>query len=239
MNADPSADARASSRRAARIEKARAELAEAWTVLKLAELQLARTEISSPYDIRVVSSDVEVGELVGPPEQVGEVARLGVAYRAGALEVDTPIEPNDLRYLDPVIGRSARIRTDSGAYDAEVVRVSSVVAPRTRLASLFLKFSADLPPESLPLPGSFVEAVVTGPSYEDVYALPESAAQEQDSVWVFQDGALVRFEPRTFGRTEAGWVVDAFDAGEGVVLGTLPGAMDGLAVTVTDAAPAQ
>ena len=144
------------------------------TALKLAELQLARTEISSPYDIRVVSSDVEVGELVGPPEHVGEVARLGVAYRAGALEVDTPIEPNDLRYLDPVIGRSARIRTDFGTYDAEVVRVSAVVAPRTRLASLFLEFGGDLPPESLPLPGSFVEAVLAGPSYEDVYVLPES-----------------------------------------------------------------
>ena len=49
-------------------------LALAQTALKLAELQLRRTDISLPYDSRVVSSDVEVGELVGPSEQVGRDA---------------------------------------------------------------------------------------------------------------------------------------------------------------------
>ena len=49
-------------------------------------------------------------------------------------------------------------------------------------------------------------------------------------------GALARFEPNTLGRTEVGWVVDVFDAAEGVVVGTLPGAVDGLAVSVTGAA---
>ena len=179
----------------------------------------------------MVNSDVEIGELVGPPEQIGETARLGVAYRSGALEVDAPIEANDLRYLEPVIGRTASIRTNTGTYDAEVVRVSSVVAPRTRLASLFLRFSGDEPPESLPPPGSFAEVRITGPSYEQVYVLPESAAQGQDTVWVVRDGALARFEPNTLGRTEVGWVVDVFDAAEGVVVGTLPGAVDGLAVS--------
>ena len=236
VSEDPSADARESFRRATRIVMADAALEEAQAALSLAKLDLARTEVSLPYDIRVVNSDVEIGELVGPPEQIGETARLGVAYRSGALEVDAPIEANDLRYLEPVIGRTASIRTNTGTYDAEVVRVSSVVAPRTRLASLFLRFSGDEPPESLPPPGSFAEVRITGPSYEQVYVLPESAAQGQDTVWVVRDGALARFEPNTLGRTEVGWVVDVFDAAEGVVVGTLPGAVDGLAVSVTGAA---
>lgn len=223
-------------RRVARIERAEAKLHAAGVALKLAELQLARTVVSLPYDIRVVNTDVEVGELVGPPEEVGETARLGVAYRTGAVEVDVPVEPNDLRYLEPVIGRAASIHTNSGSYEAEVVRVSSVIAPRTRLASLFLRFSGDLPPESLPLPGSFAEAVIAGPSYEEVYVLPEAVAQDRDTVWLVRDGALTRFEPTARGRVETGWVVDAFDAAEGVVVGTLPGAMDGLAVTVMDTA---
>ena len=222
-------------RRGPWIAAAEAELANARAALGLAKLQLEQTEIALPYDIRVVSSDVAVGELVGPAEVVGEASTLGVVYRTGALEVDAPVEPADLEYLDPVIGRPARVRTASGTYDAEVVRVTSVVAPRTRLASLFLKFSNGLPPGSLPLPGTFVEVVIAGPSYEDVFVLPESASQQGGSVWVVEDGALTAFEPRTLGRTDTGWVVEAFDAGEGVVLGALPDAREGLPVAVTDA----
>lgn len=114
--------------------------------------------------------------------------------------------------------------------------MSSVVAPRTRLASLFLKFPEGQPADSLPLPGTFVEVVIAGPSYDNVYVLPDSVLQEEDSVWVVENGALTSFEPRTLGRTDAGWVVEEFDAGEGVVVGTLPGAREGLEVAVVDAA---
>ena len=61
--------------------------------------------------------------------------------------------------------------------------------------------------------------------------LPDAAAQASDRVWVVRDGALNSVEPRILGRIDGGWVVEAFDAGDGVVLGTLPGAREGLAVT--------
>ena len=76
-----------------------------------------------------------------------------------------------------------------------------------------------------------------GPAYEDVYVLPESVVQERGSVWVVRNGLLSAFTPTTLGRTAAGWVVQAFDAGEGVVVGTLPAAREGLEVDVRVAAP--
>ena len=117
----------------ARLMKARADL-------KLAELHLERTNISFPYASRVINADVEVGELVGPADLVGGAAsRLGAVYRVGALQVDAPIEQRDLQYLEPVIGRAARVVGEMGTWQARVVRVSSVIAPRTRLASVFLR----------------------------------------------------------------------------------------------------
>ena len=89
------------------------------------------------------------------------------------------------------------------------------------------------------MPGTFVEVEVMGPSYEDVYVLPESVLQERDSVWVVSDGVLTSFVPRTVGHTAAGWIVEAFDAGEGVVVGTLPRVREGLAVVATDADPSE
>ena len=212
---------------------AEAELGKAQAALKLAELRLARTDISLPYDIRVVTSDAEVGELVGPAEFVGPQAVLGVVYRIEALQVEAPVEPTDLESLAPAIGRSAEIQTWAGVYAAQVVRASSIVAPQTRLRTLFLKFADGISPESLPLPGTFVEVSIAGAPYENVYVLPESVVQEGDSVWIVQGGLLTSFAPSALGRTDAGWVVEAFDAGEGVVIGTVPGAREGLAVAAT------
>ena len=177
--------------RAFALAEAEARLMGAEADLKLAELQLARTNISYPYASRAINADVAVGELVGPAELVGGAAsRLGVVYRLGALQVDAPIEPRDLEYLDPVIGRTARVVGEMGTWRARVVRVSSVIAPKTRLASVFLKFAEDGPMDSLPVPGTFVEIDLEGPTYDDVYVLPESVLQERNSVWVVRNGLL-------------------------------------------------
>lgn len=229
--------ARGEDARAFALAEAESRLGRAEADLKLAELRLARTNISYPYASRVINADVAVGEVVGPAELVGGAAsRLGTVYRLDALQVDAPIEPRDLEYLDPVIGRTAQVVGEMGRWRARVVRVSSVIAPQTRLASVFLKFAEDEPMDSLPAPGTFVEIDLEGPAYDDVYLLPESVLQERDSVWVVRNGLLSAFTPTTLGRTAAGWVVQAFDAGEGVVVGVLPAAREGLAVQVREAA---
>ena len=208
-------------------------LAKARAELKLAKLDLERTTITFPYDSRVVNTDVEVGELVGPVEEGGRAAPLGIVYRAEALQAEVPIELVDLESLDPVIGRAARLRVGSETHDAEVVRVSSIVAPKTRLATLFLKFSDEATLDSLPLPGMFVEAEIFGSSRDNVYVLPESVLREGGSVWVVHGGILDIVHPATLGRVDAGWVTEAFDFGQGVVVGTVPEARKGMAVAVS------
>ena len=69
----------------------------------------------------------------------------------------------------------------------------------------------------------------------NVFVLPESALQDRNSVWVVEGGALKAFSPNVLGHAEGGLVVEAFDAGDGVVVDTLPGAREGLAVEVSDA----
>ncbi|MCY4026257.1 MAG: efflux RND transporter periplasmic adaptor subunit [Acidobacteria bacterium] len=170
---NPGVEPSASVRRLPAIAEAEARLLKAQAERKLAELRLERTNISFPFASRVMNSDVEVGELVGPADLVGgPAARLGIVYRAAALQVDAPIEPRDLEYLDPVIGRAARVAGEMATWEARVARVSSLVAPQSRLATVFLKFAADADPDSLPVPGTFVEVDIEGPVYEDVFALP-------------------------------------------------------------------
>ena len=220
-------------RRAPRIAKAEAKLASAQAALKLAALQLERTNISLPYDGRVIKTDLEVGAFVGPPHIVGRDAGLGSVYRTDALQVRAPIEQDDLASLEPAIGRSATIRTSSATYTATVERTSAIIAPKTRLATLFLDFADG--EASLPLPGTFAEISIAGPVHDDVFVLPESALQDGGSVWIVDGGALKAVQPQTLGYADGGVVVEAFDAGDGVVVGTLPGAREGLAVEASDA----
>ena len=215
---------------------AEARLAQAQAELKIAELRLARTRIALPYDVRVIATDIEIGELVGPPEDAGGATDIGIVYRNGDLMVQAPIEPRVVASLDPVIGRAARVVGQTGVWNAEVVRVSSIIAMETGLTALSLEFLEEMPIESLPLPGTFVEIEIAGPAHQDVYVLPEAALREGDSVWIVKDGVLSSITPARIGRTGGGRVVEAFDVGDGVVIGPVPGARDGLPVAVADAA---
>ena len=213
------------------IAEAEAGLGQAEAKLALAKLQLERTEISLPFDVRVMSSELEVGDLVGPPDAVGKLSVLGIVYRPDALQVRVPISVRDLDSLETAVGRPARVRTVNGTYKASVARISSVVALESRLAQVFLKFSGETPRTELPVPGTFAEVTIFGPSRDGVFVLPEAAAREQNSIWIVRDGALKALKPATIGRSSDGWVVEAFEPGEGVVVGVLAGASEGLKVS--------
>ena len=164
------------------------------------------------------------------PDDSARSAVLGVVYQPEALQIRVPIEPRDLAYLVPAVGRAVRVTGRLGAWDGEIVRVSSVIDPTSRLGSVFIEFAADTEVAALPDPGTFVEIAIEGPAFADVFVLPHTVPQEAGGLWVVREGRLQRFVPEAHGQTAAGWVVQAFDAGEGVLAGTLSGARDGLEV---------
>ena len=201
-----------------------AKLEKARVALEIAQRRVNKAQISLPFDSKVVNADVGLGELVGPRTP------LGVVYNQADLQIEGPIEIRELAQLHPVVGRSARIQANGRTFGATVVGVSSVVAPRSRMASIFLKFGADVPLDSLPLPGTFAEIFIDGPEVQDVFVLPLSAAQDQESIWVVDNGTLKSVTPTVVGRTKSDWIVEAFDARDGIVLGSVPMAREGLAV---------
>lgn len=196
--------------------------------IELAKRDLEHTEVSLPYDFRVLQSDIEVGEVAATVAVKNN--RLGTGYRTSALQVSVPIELSNLELLQPVAGRPAKIVADGKEYLAKAVGTSWVIAPETRLSRMFLKFADDIPNEDLPLPGTFVKAYLRGPAEENVYILPESSRQEGGTVWIVEDGVLKPFKPVEIGHTQKGWMVEEFDSGDGVVIGALPYAIEGQAV---------
>ena len=206
--------------RVPQIEQARARLASARARSRVAALELSRTRFSLPFSGRVTEAAAEVGQLLTKGQPFGR------AFALDAVEVVGFIGQDDLRRLSPVAGRRATVRAAGEVLPAVVERVSSELDERTRFASLFLSFeeAPDLPP------GTFVDIEVSGPALENTYTLPEAAEQVGAEVWIVDEERLGIVRPTIRGRRGAGIVVDAFDYADGVVIGAVPGAREGLPV---------
>ena len=212
------------------IAQARAQLSAARARSEIAALNLKRTSFSLPFDGRVTDSTAEVGQVLLAGQSFGR------AFAFDALEVVVPIAADELERIEPAIGRSATVRVDSEKIEATVERVSAELDERTRFAELYLRFGPETSP---PPPGTFVDVVVDGPAVERTFVLPAAAEQINRSVWVVAQGVLEPVMPRTLGNTADGWVVDAFDYKEGIVLGAVPGAEAGLPVDIGSEARAR
>ena len=201
--------------------------------LRLAQINLEKTELSFPFASRVIGATVQVGELVGPAEITGRSVELGRVYRPDSIRLVTDISDDEIESFSPIIGRMARITAGNEVYDAQVVAVSNMLEPDSRLSRIFLDFSKDIPVEQLPLPRTFVEIEIDGPRHENVFHLPETVEQDGERVWIVQDGSLVSFQPELIRRLDDGWLVRAFDFGEGIIMGNIPGLREGLKVNAT------
>ena len=212
------------------IAQARAQLSAARARTEIAALNLRRTSFSLPFDGRITESTAEVGQVLIAGQSFGR------AFAFDALEVVVPIAADELDRISPPIGRSATVRADDDALTATVERVSAELDERTRFAELYLRFAQETNP---PPPGTFVDVVLQGPDVDRTFVLPAAAEQINRSVWVVAQGILEPVTPRTLGNTSAGWVVDAFDYKDGVVLGAVPGAEAGLPVDIGSEARAR
>ena len=219
----PDADVPPLIAKAPQIAQAKARLDAAQARVGVAALELERTAFSLPFAGRIKESTAEVGQVLARGQPFGQ------AFALDALEVAAAVSSNDLARLEGAAGRNAVVSSGEGAFAARVDRVSAELDSRSRFATLYLTFAEN---EALPTPGTFVDVVVEGPQLADTFVLPEAAEQIGGAVWLVSDGRLRSFTPRSIGRTEAGWVVSAFDAADGVVLGAVPAARTGLPVLV-------
>lgn len=203
------------------IEQSRADLASAEARAAKAALDLSRTEFSLPFAGRVTETSVGLGQMLAKGQAVGQV------FAIEALEVAVPIAQDDLAEIYPIEGRSATVRVAGREFPAVVDRASAELDQRTRFAKLFLALddSVELPP------GTFVDVTLMGPQVANTFVLPEATEQAASRLWVVADSKLKRHEPVIVSRSERGLIVEAFDYGQGVVLGSVPGAIAGMAVT--------
>lgn len=198
--------------RVPQIDAAKARLGSAQANKRTAELALQRTRVRAPFDARVISSSLDVGQIVAPGQVAGRLVALD------SIEIAAPVSQAQLRLLDPVVGRVAMYRqrgSAEAAQMAEVVRVDATLDPRTRLANLYLE-----PAEvSVLRIGDFVDVALQAEAVSDALVVPATAMVSQDQLWVLQAGKLASRQVSRIGELADGeeLIVAGFDFAEGVV----------------------
>ena len=191
------ADAQLQAARALRV-RATGKRATAITKLKIAEVELARTKIRLPFDGRVLSESVDIGQFVSAGPILAEV------YGTKVMEIAVPLEDWQLAWFhvplqdtNDGIGLVTRagVETDfAGArrqWEGRVVRLEGQIDPISRMANVVVEVEDPFDTSGVMLtPGMFVEIEIHGRTLKDVIAIPRHALRLNGAVWVEEQGKL-------------------------------------------------
>lgn len=184
---------------------ARAALKAAEADLRAAKLNLARTSLSLPFDGRLVSKAVDVGQFVAAGTAVAAAygtervqVRLPVTDRQLAL-LDLPLSWDDDESPGPAVLLRAMVAGELREWQGHIARTDASIDVDSRV--LYAVAVVDQPfaqgaSQDVPLtPGLFVEAEIEGVPLPGLTRLPRSALQNDGTVLLV--GGESRLESRT------------------------------------------
>ena len=242
---------------------AEASLAEARARLGRAERDLDRTELRAPYEGRVRSENMDVGQVATAGQ------RIATLYAVDWAEVRLPIPDRELRYVDvplgartrdgdalepvgPAVRLHAQFAGRAHTWTGLVVRTEGEIDPKSRMVNLVARIEdpyglhggSDRPPLAV---GLYVEAEILGETVSGVFVLPRTALRQgdpmdpdaPDAVHVIDGEERLRIRTVEVLRSEPGYAVigAGLAAGERVSISPLPGVVDGMSVRAAAESP--
>lgn len=228
-----------------RLRFAQASLREAQARLSRAERDIQRTKITAPYDGRVRSERVDIGQFVTRGQAIASL------YATDMAEVRLPIHDEELAYLElplagsdlsaqPTVLLRARFAGADHTWEGKVVRTEGELDPQTRMINVIAQ--VDSPYEQIDKPplavGLFVEAEIIGTQVNDVFILPLSALQANEQVYVINSENRIEFRDVDILRIvdEDVYIKSGFSIGDTICLSTLTNAIEGMQVRPVDEA---
>jgi RND family efflux transporter MFP subunit len=229
-----------------RMRIAEATLRSSQAQLARAERDLARTRVLAPYEGRVRSEHVDIGQFVNRGSSIATI------YATDYAEVRLPINDEELAFLDLPLGPviegaqtipatevtiTARFAGKEHQWPAQVVRTEGELDPQTRMINVVARVKSPYAPAAGRAPlavGLFVDAEIHGRLARDVAVLPRSAVRPGNQVLVVDKDDRLHFRPVTVLRmvAEQAYISAGLTAGERVCISPLDSALEGMTVRV-------
>jgi len=207
------------------IEQAMAQLQSATARRDIAQVNLDRSIYSLPFSGRVVESSADEGQILSTGQSFGRV------YALDAVEIVISLAPQELAKMGPIQNQVAMITADGVSFEGRIDRVAAERNSRTQFSQVFLTANNN---QSL-TPGTFVTVKLSGPIIDNIVMLPESALQVGQTLWVVIDDTIQSVPANVLGRNNGEYLVEAFEFGDGIVTGTIPGAREGMSIRFSEA----
>ncbi|MCB1844424.1 MAG: efflux RND transporter periplasmic adaptor subunit, partial [Halioglobus sp.] len=220
--------------------------------LEAAQLDLARTVISAPFNGRVSEKHVDVGQFVTAGTPVATV------YGTDAVEVRLPLTGRQVALLElPLtyeedsasgVDSGARVMLEAGfanqqwKWQGRIVRTDASIDENSRLvyavAEVQKPFARAEGSERPPLsPGLFVNASISGKPLPQVARLPRTALHSGDTVMLVDADEIARKRPVHVLHSDADSVwVQGLEAGERVMVREVPRVVAGAQVRINHVA---
>jgi len=175
--------------------EAKALLKAAEANLEKAQMNLERTVVRAPFDGRVRSVTVDIGQFVRRGLAFAEI------YAVDFVEIRLPLPDEELAFVDlplrgaekgaplPSVDISTRFAGKIHHWEGKVVRVEGEIDTRTRMVHVVARvpdpYDRDQGGERPPLAaGMFVQAEITGKTIENVVAVPRGALRSATELLV-------------------------------------------------------
>ncbi len=236
----------------AQLVSANAELSAAVASHNDAKLDLLRTKIVAPFNGRVMSESVGVGQYVTTGQALATV------YGTGVAQIVVPLEDEQLRWFDLPEGVDAMtdgaepgrggipttVTTAFGGklstWQGQAVRTTGQVDPRSRMVHVVIE--VDRPYEQTDaalVPGMFVDVSIEGRLVRDLIKVPRPALRNNDKVWV-ADGDKLRVRDVGVARADRdfAYISSGIEPGERVIVSAIEFVVDEMAIRVRGDEPA-
>jgi RND family efflux transporter MFP subunit len=184
------------------IRQAQARLQSAQAALAAAKLNLERTRLILPIDVRIVSQTVDLGQFVTTGKTIGR------AYGMDFVEIALPLEDEQLKWfkipdradacdIEATSRTAAEVITDfagtTHTWNGYVARMTGQVDIKSRLISVVIEIPQpfDTSKHTAPLlPGMFVEVLIKGDVLKNAIAVPRDAIHNGNEVWLVNNSAI-------------------------------------------------
>ncbi|WP_309385871.1 efflux RND transporter periplasmic adaptor subunit [Cerasicoccus frondis] len=226
------------------LKSAEAEVAMARATLEQAELDLARTRITAPFNAIVLEKTVDVGSFVSTQTTVASLAGsdtywVRAAVPKAQLQWLTIPGPNQAE------ASSARVypNADRNAFrEGKIISLLGDLDPAGRMARVLIAIEdpLSLKPENKDQPalllGDYVRIELIGRELENIFKLPRESFRDGGRVWLAANNDQLEIRPVTpVWQGDEYVLVDAdLKEGERLVLSNLPMPTPGLKLVVAD-----
>lgn len=178
---------------------AKSQLQAVKAALDKAKLDLARTKVTAPFNCRILSETIGVGQLLSPGAPVVTVVA------TDAVDIVVPILARDLSWLE-ITGKNkstlpAAIQFFAGnktyRWNGKVVRMLASADTDSRMIQLLIRVqdpynrTGSMPQDQIPLmPGMFVNITLNGSAVEKSWVIASSALKDNNTIWVIKENKL-------------------------------------------------